>query len=147
MKTQRILLSLLLIFLASSEFSYAQKSYKWMEKKCLKVTIVDAGQLYSTYEVSEEEKKLLREKVKLNEQQIETLLKNCKESSWEGGMKDLDSRTNNNDIIQKFKAYKVAEFDNEYLLVIPTMLNQGLPKSFSQSKDIFLIIGKSGVGK
>ncbi len=62
-------------------------------------------------------------------------------------MANLDDRVDNHDIMQKFKAFKVAEIEKIFVLLIPSKLNQGLPKNFSQPKDIFLVIGKSGVKK
>jgi len=109
MKTYRVLFTLILFSLVTANFSYAQKSYKWMKKKCPLVSITDAGEMYSTYQIEQNDREILKSKEKLNEQQIETILNNCKENNWEGGMRELKSRTDNKDIIQKFKAFKVAQ--------------------------------------
>ncbi len=74
MKTNRILLIAFIFSLASVNFAQAQKSYKWMKKKCPAVTITDAGELYSTYEISEAELKEIRANGKLQQNHIDEIL-------------------------------------------------------------------------
>ena len=108
------------------------------------VKIKDSGELYSTYEMGAEDEEALK-KQGLSGSKIETVKKMANEDNWPSGIATLDAREENRPKIKEYMTYKVAEFDGKSLLIVPSSRNQKMPEKMRPSKDIYFIIGNTGL--
>jgi len=143
MKNVRLVLAI--FFILSSTLVNAQsKKYKIEGKKCTRVQITDPGELYSSYELLDEDIALLKiENIKPF--LLESIKNYHTEDKWPSEMGNLDSRIQNPDKIKSLVAYKVCKLEGKYLLVIPAKHNSELEVGWAPSRDIFMVIGETGV--
>jgi len=127
-----LLLNFLLAFAA---FAYAQKGKP--------VKIIDPGELYSTYEFTEDEKAELKKQVK--EAEYDKILNHYTEKKWPAGIDDLNERTDNPDKIKQYKVWIIATLQDKYVLKIPSAKNKHMPDEMVDDFDFYFVIGKSGV--
>lgn len=143
MKNVRLVLALFII-LSAVQVNAQSKKYKIEGKKCTRVEITDPGELYSSYELLDEDIALLKiEKVKPF--LLESIQNNHTEDKWPSELGNLDSRIQNPDKIKSLVAYKVCKLDGKYLLVVPAKHNAELGSGWAPSRDIFMVIGETGV--
>lgn len=143
MKNVRLILAVFLI-LSSSLLNAQAKKYKIEGKKCARVEITDPGELYSNYTLLDED----IEKMKIDNIKpylLDNITNNHTEDRWPAEMKDLTSRVNNPEKIKSFVAYNVCKLEGKYILVIPAKHNSSMGEGWAPSKDIFIVIGESGV--
>ncbi len=143
MKKVRLILATFLILITTLLNAQAKK-YKIEGKKCVRVEITDPGELYSNYTLLDEDIALMKiEGIKPF--LLETITNFHTEDKWPSAMGDLDSRVKNPDKMKSLVAYKVCKFEGKYLLVIPAKFNKDLGDGWTPSRDIFMVIGESGV--
>jgi hypothetical protein len=125
----------------------AQKKYKTHGHKCPRVAITDPGELYSTYEFTTEDEETLKLNEGLGEDLTQLVLDGSRESSeaWPEGMRTLDSRIDNPEILKQYKAFEVAELGEMLVVVIPAKFNANMPKGFAPSEDFYLLISNKGI--
>ena len=143
MKNVRLVLAV--FFILSATLVNAQsKKYKIEGKKCTRVEITDPGELYSSYELLEEDIALMNVE-EIKPFLLESIKNNHTEDKWPSEMGNLDSRVKNPDKMKSLVAYKVCKLEGKYLLVIPAKYNSELGSGWAPSRDIFMVIGESGV--
>lgn len=143
MKKGRLVLAILFI-LSSTLVNAQSKKYKIEGKKCTRVEITDPGELYSSYELLDEDLAILKiENVKPF--LLESIQNNHTEDKWPSELGNLESRVDNPDKMKSLVAYKVCKLDGKYLLVIPAKHNSELGSGWAPSRDIFMVIGESGI--
>lgn len=143
MKNVRFGLMILLI-LSVSLAQAQKKKYKLDGNKFPLVEISDPGEVYSTYVLQDSEIELLKiEKIK--PYLLDIIINNHTEAQWPQEMGNLDSRVSNPDKIKSYTAYKVCKFDKKYLLVIPAKYNKDMGAGWAPSKDMFIVVGESGL--
>lgn len=135
-------ISLLLIVFVSSCGS--SKRYKTMGNKCTPVKITDPGEIFSTYMISEEEIKFLKEEG-FSQAEIDTIQKYGTEKQWPAGMNNLTSRFANPDKIKSYHAYKLTKFNDKIIIVIPSQRNTVEEEEWAPVHDIYIVIGVGGV--
>lgn len=137
----------LLLILFLPQALQAQKKYKTHGMKCRRMEIVDPGELYSTYEITAEDEETLTQNEGVREDLMQVIIDNCTENaaSWPEGMRTLDSRIDNPDVLKKYVAFEVAEFGDRHVLVIPAKYNKGMPAGFAPDEDFFIVIGNKGI--
>jgi len=112
------------------------------------IQIINSGELLSTYNLAgaENEKAEIRKQV--GEKLLQDIINNSQESNWPQGISTLDARNSNRPRINEYVAYKVASFgsDGQFVVLrIPASQNQFQPYNLIPKRDIYFIIGKSGV--
>ena len=128
------LLLVCLIWVFSISALFAQKR--------VKVSIIDPGQLYSTYEFSEGELEATSLPAKIQKDIITYGV----ESNWPESIQGLGFRTDNPEKMKKYKVYKIAEInENRCILVVPAKENKKMPKGMKPSRDIYFIMGLDGI--
>jgi|GEM_PF-2306709 len=112
-------------------------------KKLAKVKITDAGELYSNYEWSSEEREGVKAQLK-DQALVDLVEKYSKDSDWPENMKDFEWRIANPEKIQSLKVRLVATMgDDKYLLIVPAKENKKAP--FPVKRDMFILIRKVAV--
>lgn len=136
-----VILICLIVF--SSSCSSAKK-YKTMGVKCPSVKITDPGEIFSTYLISEEEIKFLKEE-EFSPSDIDTIQKYGTEKNWPDAMNNLTSRFANADKIKLYRTYKLAKLNDKTILVIPASKNAEMISEWKPLHDIYIVIGAGGV--
>ena len=124
---------------------HAQKKYKTMGKKFVVVTITDPGELYSTYELNDEEAAALKKE--FGEDLFKDITGKYNEGAWPSKFGDFDTRIENEETTKKYKVFLVKEFDGKNLLVVPAKYNKGMGEGFAPDSDFYLVIGDKGLNK
>ena len=132
-------------FAFTGNTAFAQKKYKAMGVKCQSVTITDPGELYSTYEFSEEEAAEI--KLKLGDKLYKDIIAKYNESAWPEKLGDFDTRIENEDKTKKYKVFLLHAFDGKNVLVVPAKLNKGMGEGYTSSSDFYIVIGDEGLKK
>ena len=120
--------------------------YSFAGKKAPAATIIDSGELYSTYEIAVSDRKELI-KQGLKDEDIRKIEKYSKEENWPKGIADLDARENVRPEIAKYNTYKVGTLGGgeKWVLLIPAKKNKHMPAAMRSETDIFFIIGSAGM--
>lgn len=148
MRINPLLRTLLVSLILSFPFLHAQAQkapgkYVVDGHKCKKATIVDPGELYSTYQFDETELEMLSAAVgntlagRVNE--------NHTEDRFPVAMQDLDARTDNPERMKAFRVYKLARLDDKWVLVVPAKYNKHQPSGWAPQQDFFLVMRAEGV--
>ncbi|MBX7241729.1 MAG: hypothetical protein K1X92_08265 [Bacteroidia bacterium] len=135
------LVSLLLVLSACGA-----STYSFAGKKSPAATIIDSGELYSTYELTASERKNLITQG-LKDEDIRKIEKYGTESNWPDGIATLDGRDAVRPEITKYNTYKIATLDggNKWVLLIPAAKNKHMPENMKPKNDIFFFMGASGM--
>lgn len=140
--------SLLAVFTFGILQAQAPAKYKKGKVKCTRAWITDPGELYSTYEFSEEELSLLKSgNKKITNALVDDIVENHLEEAWPGNLQNLDNRIDNPDILMAYVVYKVAKVDDKYILVIPAAYNKDRESGWIPAHDIYFVIGETGVSE
>lgn len=110
----------------------------------IKATISDPGALYSTFNWNSGNNKEMLAKV-VSAAEMQNILKYSIESSWPAGISTFNARSNKQDLIKKYIAYKVAEVDMYYVIKIPSAANSHMPDDMRAYYDFYFVMGKNGV--
>lgn len=142
--TKTILFSLLIVA-AGLSFTGATKKYKYHNMKLPQVSIVAPGELFSTYQFTEEENRLVRAAVKGDESLFLEIEKCHMEEYWPEPLKDFNWRIAHGDVIKKFVAYKLCALEGDRcLLVIPLVKNKKV-KEVEFTRDIYIVIRTTAI--
>lgn len=140
-------LGLLTFLVCFTTITWAQSAkYKTMGRKCVRVEIADAGELYSTYTLTDTEIQSLLDK-KIKRELIDDIQAYGNETGWPAKLKLFDERIANPDQIKKYVVYEVAKVNDMHILVIPAKYNSNLPDGWAVSRDIYLLMNDPGVKK
>ncbi|MFN0202140.1 MAG: hypothetical protein ACKVTZ_11505 [Bacteroidia bacterium] len=115
-------------------------------KHCPKVKIIDAGEMYATYDLarSPRDQNMLREQG-LSDEALRLIIVQSKEAAWNMAISQVEERERQREAFTKFNAYLVGDLADKYVLVVPKNKNQKQPSYLIPDKDMYLIIGKNGV--
>ena len=140
MKRIKSLLALVLIIA-----SYSIEAQSGNTAQRMKIT--DSGELYSTFDWDDNDNTGAKTAVVLavSAAEFSDIVKYSHESYWPAGINNLDGRNNLRSKINDYVVYKVAEFDDRYLLRIPASENKGMPQNMQSTHDFYFVIGKAGV--
>jgi hypothetical protein len=140
MTTRLFLAAMLIVFTAAANFNCASsKSYAKLQS----VRIIDAGEVMSTYEMSEEDKAAVRVAAKNVNLDPEYVFKHAQESGWPNPLSDFNYRIEHPAEIQALKARIFADLGESYILIIPKKENKGSKFPFTQ--DVFMVFKKRGI--
>jgi len=143
-KPAGVLIITLLITIVLVSSCGTSKKYKTMGNKCSAVKITDPGEVFSTYMISEEEIKLLKEEG-FSQGEIDTIQKYGTEKNWPAAMNNLTSRFANPDKIKAYRTYKLTKLNDKFVLVIPAQRNPEQGEGWVPEHDIYIVIGSGGV--
>lgn len=142
---KNIHIALLTLFILTSGAVDAQaKKYKIEGIKCTRVEIIVPGDLFSTYDLNDGEIEMLKIQ-KVNTVLMEKIVNNHKEDAWPSSFGNLDQRIANPEIVKSYVVYKLADLEDKVVLIVPAKYNKDKDGGWSLSKDIFLIMNKSGI--
>ena len=102
------------------------------------------GGMYSTFNLKTDENASLI-LVQLGNSLFNDVVIYCKEDQWPSGIATLSARDLVRDHMNEYKAYKIAEFDKQYILRIPASENKFMPSNMQLAHDIYFIINQSDV--
>jgi hypothetical protein len=143
MKNIQLALAVLLI-VASTALQAQSKKYKTEGKKCPRVEIIDAGELYSTYELNDGEIEMLKI-AGVNEFLLQEIKSLHTEANWPEKLGDLDARIAEPDMIKGYVVYKIADIDDKVVLVVPYKYNKDKASGWAVTKDIYFVMSAKGV--
>lgn len=112
--------------------------------KLQRMKITDSGELYSTFSWDDNPAAKTAVVLAVTATEFSDIVKYSNESYWPSAISTLDGRNNMRDKIDDYVVYKVADFDNRYLLKIPAGENYFMPSNMQSSHDFYFVIGKSG---
>ncbi|HXH20355.1 MAG TPA: hypothetical protein VNJ07_14865 [Chitinophagales bacterium] len=107
--------------------------------------ILDAGELYSTYEFSEDEKEAIKKQVKPAE--FEKIMSYHTEDNWPDGIDNLDERLDLAEKMQEYNVVIIASLEDIYVLRVTPSKNKHMPDAMMTSHDFYFVIGRAGVSK
>lgn len=124
---------------------------KWDPRKYKRVEIVDAGEIYSTFDINkhEKEKKILDKKRWLPDSVLRKVTAATSESRWPPAIQTPQLRHDNQKKMKQYKAYLITSFKNKHILYIPNTENKGanIAPELMSDRDFYMIIGKKGIEK
>ena len=139
MKTvQRAFVFLLLV----SVFTACSKSFMIDGKKARQVAVTDLGEMYSTYNMSDAERREVSAQLN-NKALLDEIIRYSKETTWPDGVNTLDDRLNSRTTMAKYNFYKVATFGNRTIVSIPKEKNGHMPASFVPTGPMYMIFASS----
>lgn len=143
MTIRHFLFCLLIGLIAFSNLKCAStKNYKSFP--AAKITM--PGEIYSTYEMSEDEKARVRIAAQKAGMDPEYVFKRALETGWQEPLSDFNYRIENPDKIQALNVRIFADLDEErYMLIVPYQENK--KNTMNITEDIFLIYRKVAVKK
>ena len=118
--------------------------YMFDGKKIPGVTISDIGDLYSTYNLSSQEKQQLGNQLK-NQSLIDEIVTFSKESQWPDGVNTLEKRLKVRATLAKYNFFKVASIGTKTIVSIPAEKNRHMPQGFIPAKPMYMIFASSVV--
>ncbi|MFN8287567.1 MAG: hypothetical protein U0V74_12470 [Chitinophagales bacterium] len=111
--------------------------------KGIKATINSTGGMYSTFDLANSGFTYTL-KSQLGSEYDDVLVYS-KEANWPYGISTFDSRDKHRQQLNNYTAYKIAEFDDKYILRIPASENNYMPQDMRPTHDIYFIINKTNV--
>jgi len=122
---------------------------KWDPRKYRRVEIIDAGEIYSTFDINkhEKEKKILDKKRWLPDSVLRKITAASSESRWPPAIQTPQLRHDNQKKMKQYKAYLITSFKNKHILYIPNAENKGanISPELMSDRDFYMIIGKKGI--
>jgi len=123
----------------------ASKKYKFHGIALAKVTLVDPGELYSTYEFSVEEENAIKKAVNNDQALFDEIATYHLEENWPEPLKDFNWRIANGEKMKMFVAYKLCDLPGDRcVLVIPLKKNKK-NKDVKFTRDIYFVMKKVAV--
>lgn len=129
----------LFIFITS-----CSSAFKFDGKKVPQVIITDLGEMYSTYNLSENEKTEIRNQIS-SEALLNEMMRYSKETMWPEAVNSLDERLKVRTTMMKYNFYKVASFGNKTIVSVPKEKNKHMPAGFIPDGPMFIIFASSVV--
>lgn len=129
----------LFIFITS-----CSSAFKFDGKKVPQVMITDLGEMYSTYNLSENEKTEIRNQIS-SEALLNEMMRYSKETMWPEAVNSLDERLKVRTTMMKYNFYKVASFGNKTIVSVPKEKNKHMPAGFIPDGPMFIIFASSVV--
>ena len=133
---KKVILSLFVV-LAFANVALAQG-------KPIPCKITDSGDLYSTYSWDEPKDKESLER-QLGVRYAADVIKYSHEDNWPSGIATLDGRNANRAELNSYNIEQVADLGDKYVVVVSPTQNRDKPSNMKPSRDIYLIIAKTGV--
>lgn len=143
MKNIQMVLAMLLI-IGSTSLNAQSKKYKIEGTKCQRVEIIDAGELYSTYELNEGEIEMMKI-AGLSNYLIDEIKGNHTEDSWPEKLGDLDARIADPDKVKSYVVYKVVTLEDKIILVAPLKYNNDKDSGWALSRDVFFVMSSKAI--
>lgn len=139
MKTvQKAFLFLVLV----SAMTACSKSFMIDGKKARQVAVTDLGEMYSTYNMSDAERREVSAQLN-NKALLDEIIRYSKEVTWPDGVNTLDDRLNSRSTMAKYNFYKVATFGSRTIVSIPKEKNGHMPASFVPTGPMYIIFASS----
>lgn len=139
MKTvQKAFLFLVLV----SAMTACSKSFMIDGKKARQVAVTDLGEMYSTYNMSDAERREVSAQLN-NKALLDEIIRYSKEVTWPDGVNTLDDRLNSRSTMAKYNFYKVATFGSRTIVSIPKEKNGHMPASFVPAGPMYMIFASS----
>lgn len=124
--------------------SSCNSAFKFDGKKAPQVLITDLGEMYSTYNLSENEKTEIRNQVS-SEALLDEIMRYSKEVMWPEAVNTLDERLKVRTTMMKYNFYKVASFGTKTIVSVPKEKNKHMPAGFIPDGPMFIIFASSVV--
>ena len=136
--------TIVLIFMIMPACSVYRSSSGLVDIRSLKeVQIKDSRRLYSTYDIDKYERKQLS--TVLDPELLELVEKYHREDSWPEAISTFEKREKVRPMIENYRAFILAEMDDNYILIIPARANRHMPPGFRPKQDLFFIISRTAV--
>ncbi len=129
---------------SSSTGSGTSSSFTYNGPKGQPAKINGTGGLYSTVNLRNESS-AYNLKEELGDALFEHIADYCREDKWPTAISTLSGRNNVRSEMNNYKAYKIAEYDNTYILRIPADENGFMPYNMRPSRDFYFAINKNNV--
>ena len=118
------------------------KSFMIDGKKARQVAVTDLGEMYSTYNMSDAERREVSAQLN-NKALLDEIIRYSKETTWPDGVNTLDDRIGSRTTMAKYNFYKVATFGNRTIVSIPKEKNGHMPASFVPTGPMYIIFASS----
>jgi hypothetical protein len=107
-------------------------------------TIKSTGGLYSGFKM-EENAAAASLRSQLGSSRFDEIAKYSKEENWPEGISTFSNRESNRSQMNDYKAYKVANVDDKFILHIPAAENKFMPYALQPQHDIYFVINATDV--
>ncbi len=109
------------------------------------ITVTDWGELYSTYTLTEDDEKIIKEQSSSSE--LSKFKSAYTETQWPSAINTLEGRNANRNKMYDYHLYKIAELSGgEIAVVAPAGENKHMPEGMLADKDLYFIVGQAGFG-
>ncbi len=113
-------------------------------KKVQPVMIIDMGDMYSTYNMTNAEKEEVSRQLN-NKALLDEIIRYSKETMWPDAVNTLDERLNSRVTMMKYRFYKVATLGNKTIVTIPQNKNKHMPPGFIPGGPMYMIFVTTAV--
>ncbi|GEM_PF-3628421 len=113
-------------------------------QQAAQISIVDPGQLYSTFEFSAVDQQTVVATV--GAEKYNEINNAIHESQWPSGLATLDKRTQNRELIRKFSVTVIMALDDKSIVEIAPGNNSSMPAELRSDKPFYFLIGTEGLG-
>jgi len=131
-------MKLLLLFLFLSTFVFHLNA-----QETLPLSIINPGELYSTYELSASDKETLA--ASIGAAKLDAISKACNEDQWPSGIANLDARTENRELIKQYHITLVTNLGDNSIIEIKPDENKHLPAIMQSVSSFYFVIGSKGL--
>lgn len=135
LNTQKLALLLLLLGL----LSFGTKAQDTQP-----ISIIDPGELYSTYDLSISDKDTLT--AVFGAAKFDAINNACHENQWPSGIANLDARNENRDLILQYHISPVISIGDISIIEIKPSENKHLPANMQSVSSFYFVIGSGGLG-
>jgi hypothetical protein len=108
------------------------------------LSIIDPGELYSTYDLSVSDKDTLT--ALFGTAKFETINNACHENQWPSGIANLEARNENRDLILQYHISPVISIGDISIIEIKPSENKHLPANMQSVSSFYFVIGSGGLG-
>ncbi len=107
------------------------------------VVVTDFAELYSTYEISKQEKAEITNQV--DDELLDEIKEFSTEENWPKGIATLDKRNANRDKMYEYALRYVCTIGDKIIITATVEDNEGIEGPMALTHDIYFIVGKKFV--
>jgi USP8 interacting len=124
--------------------SCTPKAYVFDGRKLQEVTVSDMGDLFSTYKLTDADKKELSEQLK-NKAMLDQILTYSKEENWPDAVNTLNKRLSARTTMTKYRFFKVGAIGNKTIVSVPAEKNRHMPYGFVPAGVMYMVFKSSSL--
>jgi hypothetical protein len=108
------------------------------------LSILDPGELYSTYDFSLSDKEAIIAEV--GAEKFDAINLACHEDQWPSGISNLDSRNSQSDLMKQYHITLVINLADKSVVEVNPADNKHMPENMQSASSFYFVIGSGGLG-